>query len=410
MIWVDVLYALLGLPALVWTGYLFVLTLYSARRPPAPEKVPDTPRLRFDIVIPAHNEESMIGDTIAGVRRVDYPKDLYRILVVADNCTDATEERARQAGCDLVLRRTDNEKRGKGYALLHAFETIEREGRSDAVVVIDADTLVSPNILRAFARRMEGGARVLQAEYAVLNEGSSWRTQLMAIALSLFHTLRSLSRERLGFSCGLRGNGMAFSREVLRKVSYQAFSLVEDLEYGIALGEAGYRVAYVEDAWVKGHMAAQEQNARSQRRRWEEGRKALSRMHVLRLLRLGFARRDRVLLDLAMDLIVPPLSTVALVSLLGSALMPFLHSYLRHPWPWAALWALSLLFLAVYVLRGVVLSGSGARGLLALGYAPVYVAWKLFLTVSGRGKTHGQWVRTARDDNHTKKPRASSDR
>src|SRR5205823_3666605 len=102
-------------------------------------------------------------------------------------------------------------RRGKGYALAHAFEHALDDGFADAVAVVDADTSVSPNLLRAFAGRFDRGAVAAQAEYGVSNPEASWRTRLMVIALSLFHTLRSLARERLGVSAGLRGNGMAFS-------------------------------------------------------------------------------------------------------------------------------------------------------------------------------------------------------
>jgi len=61
----------------------------------------------------------------------------------------------------------------------------------------------------------------------------------MHIAFTLFHDVRSRARERLGASAGLRGNGMAFPLATLHEVPYDAFSLVEDVEYGIRLGLAG---------------------------------------------------------------------------------------------------------------------------------------------------------------------------
>ena len=108
-------------------------------------------------------------------------------MVVADNCADETAARAEQAGARVFIRH-DEERRGKGYALAHAFEKLHTE--VDAIVVVDADTFVSPNLLRAFAARIELGALAVQADYAVKNP-SSWRTRLMAIAFGAFHVLRS---------------------------------------------------------------------------------------------------------------------------------------------------------------------------------------------------------------------------
>ena len=225
----DLLLVLLTLPVLAASAYLLLLTLLSGRKP-APPHV--TPRLKFDVIIPAHNEEAGIARTVTNLSKVDWPVELRRIVVVADNCSDATAERAREAGATVLVRH-NQDLRGKGYALQLAFEQSQKDGYADAVVVVDADTQVTSNLLHAFALRLEAGAHAVQAHYGVLNPEASWRTRLMAVAMALFHKVRSLGRERLGVSCGLRGNGMCFTHAVIRQVPHEAFSIVEDLEYGI---------------------------------------------------------------------------------------------------------------------------------------------------------------------------------
>lgn len=391
----DVLLAAAAAPALVWTGYLLLLTLLSGRRAaPAPVR-----ELRFDVVIPAHDEEEGIGATVNSVNAVDYPKDRVRVVVIADNCTDQTAERARAAGA-TVLERTDPERRGKGYALAFAFERLLEEERADAIVVIDADTTVSPNLLGAFGARFAAGARAVQAEYGVRNPRASWRTRLMVIALALFHGVRSLGRERLGVSAGLRGNGMGFSLDVLREVPHDAFSIVEDVEYGIRLGRAGHRVAYVPEAHVLGEMVAGEQASRSQRTRWESGRLALARTHGAPLLALGLRKGSALLVDLAMDVLVPPLTYLVLFVGLGALVSGAwaavsLHAG-RSSFGWIP-WAASGAALVLYVLRGVMISGVGARGLLDLCWAPVYMIWKLMLALAPKKHPKGEWVRTTRE-------------
>ena len=258
----------LSLVPLAWTSYLGALAFLSGRNTEPPLTGPM--RTRFDVIVPAHNEELGIAATIASLLAVDYPAELRRVVVVADNCQDATAARAREAGA-IVLERTDTSKRGKGYALERAFEQSLREGLADAVVVVDADTTVTANLLRAFAVRLSRGAVAAQAEYGVANRTASWRTRLMHIALTLFHCVRSRARERLGVSAGLRGNGMAFACSLLRDVPHDAFSIVEDIEYGIRLGLAGHRVEYAGEAQVFGQMVSTESASRSQRRRWEGG-------------------------------------------------------------------------------------------------------------------------------------------
>jgi 1,2-diacylglycerol 3-beta-glucosyltransferase len=382
---------LLALPILLPAGYLFALTLLS-RRPRAPGPVP--PRLRFEVVVPAHDEEAGIGQTVASLSAVDYPQAQRRITVVADNCTDQTAQRASAAGA-RVLERTDAARRGKGYALAFAFERVLAEGWADAVVVIDADSVASPNLLSAFGVRLEHGARAVQAHYGVRNAAESWRTRLMAIAFSLFHVVRSVARERRGLSCGLRGNGMCFASNVLSQVPHDAFSIVEDVEYGLRLGEAGIRVHYAGEAHVLGEMVSGERAARSQRQRWEGGRLALARRRGLPLLARAIARRDAVLFDLAWDLFVPPLSWLSLGASLGTTFAVGAAVWGGAPGaclPWALVWA----FLGIHVLRGWYVSGVGPRGFFDLLRVPVYMVWKLTLPLRRGKPPAAAWVRTAR--------------
>jgi len=386
------------LPVAVACGYLLSLTLLSYR--PQPPTARAGPR-KFDIIIPAHNEELGIARTVANLSAVDYPAHLRRIIVVADNCSDATAQKAREAGA-FVLERQDTTKRGKGYALAHAFEFSQKDGFAEAVVVVDADTVVSPNLLTAFAMRIEDAkapAHAMQAHYGVMNPTASWRTRLMTIALGMFHKVRSQGRETLAVSCGLRGNGMCFTHHALAQVPHDAFSVVEDLEYGIRLAQNGFRVHYVWEAEVQGEMVSGEKQSRSQRQRWEGGRAQMRKLHGWPLLKEGLRKRDGTLLDLAMDVLVPPLSQLVLAAVGCAVLAGALALWAREPMPWAlGVAGFSVASLGLYVLRGWWVSGVGARGLLDLAWAPVYVVWKVWLMLRGPGaEKRGEWVRTTRE-------------
>lgn len=382
------LLAALAFPALASCAYLFVLTLLSAR-PPRPLR--SSGRMRFDVVIPAHNEAARIGRSLASLGRLDWPPDRFRLLVVADNCDDATATVARAAGA-RVLERNDAAHRGKGYALQRAFSDSLEAGWADAVAIVDADAEVSANLLEAFAARIEAGAGAVQAHYGVLNPDESWRTRLIALAHGAFHGVRSRARERLDLSCGLRGNGWCVSHRVLRQVPYRAFSLTEDLEYGIALGLAGERVHYADEAHADAEMASGENIAQRQRQRWEDGRFDLIRSRVVPLLRAAARTRSALQFDLALDLLVLPLSYVALnvAALAAVAALASLWDASLRGWLWAA--AIGGLMLVAYVLRGWQLSGRGVAGLLDLLRAPRYVLWKMQRVL--RSHDRDEWAPT----------------
>jgi 1,2-diacylglycerol 3-beta-glucosyltransferase len=385
-----VLLLAIAIPAVLACSYILMLTALSQRLNPLS---PSSRTLRFDVIVPAHDEASVIERTVASLRKIDWPADRFQVWVIADNCTDTTAALARRAGAE-VLERHDTSLRGKGYALEYAFRASRERGWAKALVVVDADAEVSSNLLAAFAARLENGVQAVQAHYGILNPMASWRTRLITIAKAAFHIVRSRARERLQLSCGIRGNGWCVTHELLNHVPYHAYSLTEDLEYGIDIGLAGFRVAYADEAHSNAEMVTDENVASTQRRRWEDGRFQLIRSRTIPLLLAALRRKDAVCLDLALDLMVLPLSYVTLnvLLLMCCALAAAYWHLAQASWLWLSLaCAASLLF---YVLRGWQLSGIGARGLLDLARAPVFVIWKLMLML--RTRTQG-WVRTARE-------------
>ena len=383
---------LVGLPALAACLYLLLLTLLSAA---LPRPAPSQRKLRFDVVVPAHNEETVIGAVIASIKAIDWPAEQFRVVVVADNCTDSTAAVATAAGAH-VMQRMDAEHRGKGYALDFAFQASRARRWADAVLVIDADAQVSSNILEACACRMERGEQAVQVHYGVSNADASWRTRLLSIAKASFHIVRSRGRERLGLSCGIRGNGWAVTHGLLERVPYRAFSLTEDLEYGIDLGLAGFRVAYADEAHSDAEMVSGEKDSRKQRQRWEKGRFQLIRTRTGSLLRHAITDPSRVCFDLALDLMVLPVSYVYLNVAVLLILATWAATQFASLQPWLWLSAGCAIAVVLYILRGWQLSGAGLRGLLDLARAPFFLVWKLLVMFGGRNSK--EWVRTKREN------------
>lgn len=390
LIALQILSTLIAVPAVLCCAYLLLLTLLSARVPVPPAS---SRSLRFSVVVPAHNEASGIARTVASLRAIDWPGDRFRVCVVADNCTDETATLAREAGA-VVLVRTNAELRGKGYALAHAFDHGQSEGWTDAYIIVDADADVSPNLIEACAARIEQGESAVQVHYGIRNPFASWRTRLIAVAKGAFHIVRSRARERLGLSCGIRGNGWCVTADLLRRVPYQCYSLTEDVEYGLLLGLAGVRVAYADEAHSNADMVTSETIARKQRQRWEAGRMGLIRQFALSTLAQALRTGSKVRLDLAIDLMVLPLSYVVL-NVLGLIVCGALIVYWGEgSSAWLVAGLVCLLALAVHVMRGWQVSGTGWRGLTALLHVPTFLVWKVIIML---GRKTTEWVRTDRE-------------
>jgi hypothetical protein len=119
-----------AVPYLLAATYLFALAVLAKELPEKPAKAPS---VKFDLIVPAHNEEGGIAVTIKSLSTVDYPAQLRRVVVVADNCTDQTAAKATEAGARVLVRQ-NAQLRGKGYALAHAFEWSRQDGFASAVV------------------------------------------------------------------------------------------------------------------------------------------------------------------------------------------------------------------------------------------------------------------------------------
>lgn len=386
--------------------YLLLLTFAATRAKKHTPVHRGQPAHRFLILVPAHNEENLLPGLLESLQALDYPASLYTVHVVADNCTDRTAEVARQGGA-VVHERSDLTRRGKGYALQWLLQRLWDAGEPhDAVVVLDADTVVSPNFLRVMDARLASGEEVIQSYYAVRNPDRSWAVSLRYAALAAVHYLRPLGRTVLGGSVGLKGNGMVFAAHVMKEHQWTAH-LTEDIEFHMALVLNGKRVTFAPDAVVQAEMPATLSGAQTQNVRWERGRLQMARQYVPQLLKKMFSSlnnrpgRAFLYLDAAMEHVIPPFSMLLALSgvLLSAAIL------LPAPQVQGLKWANIILGIGIlageiiYALASLKLAQAPPKIYQALVYAPAFVVWKIWLyfrVLLGLDKQG--WVRTARNE------------
>ncbi len=350
---------------------------------------------RFAIIVPAHDEELGLSRTLDSLARIDYPRDHFDIHVIADNCNDATARVARATGHAQVHERFDAARRGKGYALNWMFQRLEDAGLLyDAYVIVDADSIVTPNLLRVMAGELTRGARAVQVKYAVLNADDSPAAALRWIAFTLMNDVRQYGRFVLGGSSSLLGNGMCFSHKLMLAHPWQAFALSEDYQHYLTLVQAGERIHFAPDAIVNTVMPTTFGQMRSQDIRWESDIPGESAWVVaFRLLRQGIRTRSIMPVDAAAELLTPPLSMVVAGGALALAGAALAQS------PGEIIAGLALLAgLLCYIGAAFILGRPPRATYAALLHAPGFVAWKLWvvLVLKRRRKHATTWVRTSR--------------
>jgi 1,2-diacylglycerol 3-beta-glucosyltransferase len=356
-----------------------------------------TTNRRLVVLVPAHNEEALLGRCLTSLSAQDYPRDLVRVVVIADNCTDHTARLAAATGAG-VLERTEPTARGKGYALRWAMDAVLRQPEPpDAFVVVDADSVVDPGLLRELAGALGSGARVAQADYEVLLEEPGHRAQLRAAAFLLFHRVRFGGRAALGLPCNLVGNGMLLARDVVELHPWDAFTGAEDLEYSIDLRLDGLRPVFAAAARVWGPVSSSGRGARTQRMRWEGGRAHVVKTRLPMLLRAVVVQRRWSLWDAAVDLAIPPLGIVAVATVAGTALTALLIAVRALPRRALTPWAAAAAALAVHVLIGLRAAGAPPSTYAALRAAPGLVINETLTRLRlVRGSGADGWERTVR--------------
>jgi cellulose synthase/poly-beta-1,6-N-acetylglucosamine synthase-like glycosyltransferase len=346
---------------------------------------PVAPRRRFLVVIPAHNEEVGIVRTVRSCLALSYPPSLFETVVIADNCTDRTASAAEKSGA-RVIERFDPSHAGKGHAIEYAIDTLACAGELgifDALVLVDADSVVDPQLLERFSEGLERGEDWIQCFDAVSNSSRSWRTRLMAYGFSLINGVMLRGQSTLGLSAGLRGNGMCLSTRGLRRVPWTAHGLTEDLEYSWLVRIAGGRIAYADGAAVHATMLSHGGKAAVvQRLRWEHGRRALKWKMLGPLLsspRLPWPEKLAAAIELTMPTNSFLFCSYLILTLLTLVTLPELHIQRNRPFFEYSIgfcYTITTLSWLLYAASPFLLALIPLDYVSSLLYIPYYAVWK----------------------------------
>ncbi len=358
-------------------------------------------RLRFLVLIPAHNEANGIQATIESALHLNYPSDLFKVVTIADNCDDSTGQIAASCGSQ-VWSREDLQRRGKGHALSWAFQRARNE-LFDIAVVIDADTEMHPDFLKkiSIAAETVGAAldkTVFQGRYdfapTCINPG--WFETFTIASKAAENSFVYRPRSAAGLVNLLQGNGFCVPRKVLETVPFASTSIVEDADYSMVLALAGVQVHFVNEARVLARMTTTVRDAAPQRVRWAGGIFHLMPRFVAGLIAAGIAQRRWQLFEAILNLLLSSRLVLVYMTLSATVLALFqlpdpaaLHIF----WPVLATVVMQVCYLWM-IFRKAAEKPFSMRGLL---FMPAYIGMvglsQAAALVGIRGK---RWTRTVR--------------
>lgn len=283
------------------------------------------PRTRFAVVIAARNEETVIGRLVKSLLAQDYPRELFDVFVVPNNCEDDTAGTAFRAGAEILL--CDYPVRHKGDALRQAFFQLEGRGY-DAYVVFDADNVVDRQYLKKTNDAFCAGARVVKGRQMALNPRESWVAGCYDLYFALLDVVFNRPRARGGLSAKLVGTGFSLHRSVLEQLGgWNTQTIAEDAEFASLCARQGIRVCWTPEAITYDEEPNRFGVSMVQRRRWCSGVVQVARVRLPEML-TGRGRLNR---DMTFFLLTAVLGPVSLLLGLAGGLPEAMEAALTLP-------------------------------------------------------------------------------
>lgn len=392
--------------AVLWLpGVSEFLCLLKRRRPVGPEREPggELPRLLF--LVPAHDEEMLISGCVRSLLAVAYPPERRRVIVIADNCTDATAKIAAELGAD-VFERFDPELPGKPRAIAWALGRIEL-ARWDACIIVDADSTVATGFAAGIAKLAPLNDIVFQPNNGVLNEAENWLTRLGGLLGRCRFQVTYPLKQSAGLNCPI-SNGMGFGTNLLIKDGWRSFSITEDIELFAVYTEAGVPIRHASTADLFSQEARSLRQSATQRRRWMAGRISTLMDWAPRLLRspnIGWHQKIDALAEVALP--APVLHLLAA----GASAVVAVVVVRGELGRWIAITAVaSLSAIAITTMAAIARHPQPWRTILSFFMLPLYTVWRLrviLATFGSLGDT--SWRRTARSAPHVASPLPMAD-
>jgi|SRR5579884_256636 len=353
-----------------------------------------SPITRFGIIIPAHNEELLLDRLLKSINKQNYPSEIVKTIVVADNCSDNTAKIGIENGA-LVLERKDDNLRGKGYAIKFSLERIAIN-EYDAIFIIDADSIIREDLFIQLDKVLRNGKKIIQCYNGVANPDKSWFTRLLDVSRTIGNEIYHPGKQKLGLSSYLMGNGMCFSVDILTKYGWDAFTVGEDWEYYAKLVQSGEEVAFANKARVYHQESTSLKQATSQRMRWSSGRFAVAWKYGFNLFFRGLSEGSIKKTDASLPLLFPNPSLGMNLTMLGLLLSFLIPSEMNKYYFEVFFLSLVLLQIAIFMI-GILYTRDKVKNFISLFAAPAFLIWKMGVDAfSALGLGRKKWIRTER--------------
>jgi cellulose synthase/poly-beta-1,6-N-acetylglucosamine synthase-like glycosyltransferase len=391
------IFMLIQLYVLFLTYYFNFISLFGLKR--VIEEQDQPPKKTFAIAVAAHNEEKVIAQILHSLKELDYPKELYDVFVICDNCEDNTANIVREKNF-TALERFNDKERGKGYALKWFFNLLFTMSKDyDAIIVFDADNIVTKNFLTKMNNNLLAGKEVIQGYLDSKNPDDSWVTISYALAYWITNRVFQLARKRLKLNAALGGTGFCVSTRVIKKFGWNAMSLTEDLEFSMICTLNDVPVVWEHNARIYDEKPKSMKASMRQRIRWLQGHWDCCFRYSGPLLRRAFTKGKFACFDAVVYLVQPSkmiLDGFSFLMLLAKFLFPSIPIIKLILPGW--FWVMALFFRYMIPIIALTIEGISLKRMLAVFIYPIYgVTWIPVSIIGLFRRNKKEWNHTIHD-------------
>lgn len=261
------------------------------------------PKNRFAIIIPARNEEKVIGTLIDSLKKQHYPKKFYDIYVAPNHCLDRTEEISKQHGAQII--KIDKEAKSKGDVLKYCFAYLEEKNHYDAYCIFDADNIVHPDFIRYMNHAICSGYQVAQGYRDTKNPRDTWISSCYALFYYIQNFFFNQARMNLGWSSSINGTGFMVTSKVIQTQGFSTKTMTEDIEFSALCALHNEKIAFVKEAITYDEQPLGFLTSWKQRMRWSFGTLQCLKIYFWKLMNAAFEKKNPQCFDMALFFFAP---------------------------------------------------------------------------------------------------------
>ncbi len=263
MMVIQILLGTLFLYLALNAGYVLFFSVAGLLAKQPPPRTPASEHKRFVILMPCYKGDEVIKQTARAALEAQYPKSLFRVVVIADQLQPQTVAELRGLDLDVVEVQFENSTKAK--SLKTAVQQIEQS--YDYALILDIDNVMEPAFLEKMNHHLQDGKKFLQGHRVAKNTNTPFAI-LDAVSEEVNNHIFRSGHRAVGLSAAFIGSGKAMQFDFFKRFIQDIHSVGEDKEMELKLLSQGEVIHYAPDALIYDEKIQEGSNFQNQRKRW----------------------------------------------------------------------------------------------------------------------------------------------